>query len=246
MLVVVNATAGIIVIVAGSGQVGSTEAHVLETTGLLSLAALLMLPCALAYEAARPTAFPLLPAIAAGCLFAGFGLAVYLVWTDPNGDTAAKVAGTFGVAGGGLAHVCLLSLARMRAHAWLQLLAASLTFAVAAMIISAVWTVPVEGGWDDWKVRAFAVVAILAAATSLLVPLVDRLAQAGDRQIVAQQRLRFCPACGAALPIDAAGCSVCGARFRVEFLGEPGDQGDVGEVHPDVADAAPSRHAGSS
>src|SRR5690606_1412424 len=62
LLVVVNATAGIIVIVSGSGQVGSTEAHVLETTGLLSLAVLLLLPCVLAHETKRFRTLTFLPA----------------------------------------------------------------------------------------------------------------------------------------------------------------------------------------
>jgi hypothetical protein len=219
LLVVVNATAGIIVIVAGSGQVGSTESNVLETTGFLSLGALLLLPCVLAYDAGRPETFPALPVIAGGCLVVGFGLAVYLVWADPTGDTLNKVAASFGVAGGGLAHVCLLSLLRVRRqHAWLQLLAAVLTLVLAALLINAFWTIPVEGGFDDWKVRLFAVVAILAAATSLLAALVDRLAAARPPVDAAPRRPTYCPNCGAPLSEGRLRCAACGARFRIEFL----------------------------
>lgn len=219
LLVVVNATAGIIVIVSGSGQVGSTEAHVLETTGLLSLAVLLLLPCVLAHETKRFRTLTFLPALAAACIFAGFGLAVYLVWEDPIGDTPAKLAWSFGIAGGGLAHVCLLSLLTLRpGHEWVRLLAVGFTLCLAALLINAFWTIPVEGGFDDWKVRLFAVIAILAAATSLLAALVERIAGGGAARVLEPRRAAYCPNCGAGLPDGALQCGRCGARFRVEFM----------------------------
>jgi hypothetical protein len=219
LLVLVNATAGIIVIVAGSGQVGSTEAHVLETTAFLSLAALLLLPCVLAFDAGRPEAFPYLPQVAAACLVVGFALAVYLVWDDPRGDTLTKVSASFAVAGGGMAHVCLLSLLRLRRHhVWLQVFASRLTLVLATLLINAFWTIPVEGGLEDWKVRLFVVVAILTAATSLLAALVERLSGSRSEPQEAAKRAAYCPNCGAALPEAQFRCAVCGAQFRIEFL----------------------------
>ena len=200
LLVVINATAGIIVIAGSGGQVGSTERHVLETTGLLSLAALLLLPCVLAYEAGRLKPFVLIPWSGAACLFIGFGLAVCLVWADPTGDTLNRIAATFGVAGGGLAHVSLLALVGMRrAYAWLQILASTLTLMLTALLVSAFWTNLDEGGFEDWKVRLFAVLAILAAATSLLVPVVDRLARSQVEDAVTPSRASYCPNCAAVL-----------------------------------------------
>jgi hypothetical protein len=236
LLVVINAAAGIIVIVAGSGKVGSTEAHVLETTGLLSLAALLLLPCALSYEAGRPGALPALPWLAASSIVAGFGLAVYLVWADPVDDTPRKVAASLCVSGAGLAHVCLLSLARMgRGHAWLQLLASGLTLLLAAILIGAFWTDLDDGGFEDWKVRSFAVVAILAAASSLLVPVVGRMASGGP---AARRRPRYCPNCGSALDGAVDACPACGSRFRVEFVEPERPAGDSASVRTN-ADASP-------
>ena len=218
LLVVVNATAGIAVIVAGSGsQVGGSEGKVLLTTGLLSLAALLFLPCVLAHEAGRPKPFTLLPSFAVSSLLIGFGLAVYLVWVDPSGDTPDKIAWSFGLAGGGLSHVCLLSLVRMRrSFVWLQFLAVVFTGAVTAMIISGFWTDFADEGISDWKWRVFIVTAILAAATSLVLPLVDRLLR--SRPESDRPRPSYCPNCAAVLHMEEPRCLACGARFRIEFL----------------------------
>ena len=219
LLVLVNATAGIIVIVAGDGQVGTTESNVLLTTGLLSLATLLFLPCVLAHEAGRPKPFTLLPSFAVSCILIGFSLAIYLVWADPDGDTADRVAWSFGIASAGLAHICLLSLVRMRrSMLGLQLLAVGLTAALTAMIVSAFWTEIVDDGVDDWKVRVFIVVAILSAATSLLVPVVDRMLRSRPEDAGTPRRPSYCPNCGAVLHMEDPRCLACGVRFRVEFL----------------------------
>jgi hypothetical protein len=125
LLVVVNAAAGIAVIVAGGdSQIGDTESNILLTTGMLSLAALLLLPCVLAHEAGRPKPFTLLPSFAVSCLLIGFSLGIYLLWTDPSGNTPENIAWSFGIGGGGASFVCLISLVRMRrGFVWLQLLA---------------------------------------------------------------------------------------------------------------------------
>lgn len=218
-LVVFNAAAGIIVVVTGDGQVGTTESNVLLTTGLLSLATLLFLPCVLAHEAGRPKPFTLLPSFAVSCILIGFGLGIYLVWADPDKDTLDKIAWSFGIAAVGLAHVCLLSLVRMRrSMLWLQLLAGLFTAALTAMIVSAFWTDLVDDGIDDWKVRLFIVVAILTAATSLLVPVVERLMRSRPEFAGAPTRPSYCPNCGAVLHMEEPRCLACGVRFRVEFL----------------------------
>ena len=99
-------------IVSGSGsQVGDTEGKVLMTTGLLSLAALLFLPCVLAHEASRPKPLTLLPSFAVSCLLIGFSLGVYLVWADPAGGTLDKVPWSFGIAAVWLTSACSRSCA---------------------------------------------------------------------------------------------------------------------------------------
>lgn len=220
LLVVVNATAGIAVIVAGSGtRVGATEENILLTTGLLSLAALLFLPCVLAHEAGRPKPFTLLPSFAVSCLLIGFGLGIYLVWDDPfNDDTELKVAWSFGVAAAGLAHICLLSLVRIWGRfIWLQLFAVLFTAALTAMIVSAFWTDIDDGGIEDWRWRVFIVTAILAAAASLLLPVVDHLLRSRPRNDGTPTRPTYCPNCAAPLHMEEPRCLACGARFRVEF-----------------------------
>lgn len=187
---------------------------------LLSLATLLLLPCAAAYEAGRPSAVPSVPYTGAACLLAGFGLAVFLVWEDPDRDTADRVAASLGVAGGALAHVSLLSLVNLRRR-YLPLLLAATTFTavLATMIVSAFWTDIGAGGFEDWEVRAFIVVAILAATTSFLVPLVERMSRSQPARDSPPES-RFCPNCGSRLPNPESPCPACGARFRVEFLAE--------------------------
>lgn len=220
LLVVINALAGIAVIVAGNGiRVGDTESKILESTGLLSLATLLFLPCVLAHEAGRPKPFTLLPSFAVSCLLIGFTLGVYLIWTDINSDIPAHVAWSFGIASAGLAHVCLLSLARMRRRfISLQLLAVLLTMGLTAIIVGAVWTNIDQGGIGDWKWRVFIVLAILTAATSLLIPLVDRMMRYRTLGPSTPARPTYCPNCGAVLHMDEPHCLACGARFRIEFL----------------------------
>jgi hypothetical protein len=220
LLVVVNAAAGIAVIVGGSGQLGDTESNVLETTALLSLATLLCLPCVLAHEAGRPKPFTLLPSLAVSCLLIGTALGVYLAWDEAfSGDTDTRIAWSFGIAGVGLAHVCLLSLVRMqRRVVWLQLLAALLTAALAAMVISSIWTDIDEGGIEDWKWRAFIVAAILTAATSLLVPVTEHMLRSRVEPLGTPQRATYCPNCGAVLHMEEPRCLACGVRFRIEFL----------------------------
>ncbi len=178
------------------------------------------MPCILAHEAARPKPLTLLPSFAVSCLFIGTALGVYLVWSHLfSGDTAERVAWSFGIAGAGLAHVCLLSLVRMRRRTvWLQLLAATFTAALTAMVIGALWTDIDEGGIDDWKWRAFIVTAILTAATSLLVPVVDRMLRSRPEYLGTPQRPSYCPNCGAVLHMEEPRCLACGIRFRIEFL----------------------------
>lgn len=220
LLIVANATAGITVIVAGSGsQIGDTEGKVLLTTGLLSLAALLFLPCVLAHEAGRPKPITLLPSFAVSCLLIGFSLGIYLVWSDLTDDLPNKIAWSFGLVAAGSSHVCLLSLVRMRRSLlWLQLLSVLFTAALTAMIVSAFWTDFADEGIDDWKWRLFIVVAILTAATSLLVPVVDRMLRSRPDNAGTPRRPSYCPNCAAVLHMEEPRCLACGARFRVEFL----------------------------
>ena len=81
-----------------------------------------------------------------------------------------------------------------------------------------IWTDIDEGGIDDWKWRAFIVTAILTAATSLLVPVVDRMLRSHPEYLGTPQRPSYCPNCGAVLHMDEPRCLACGIRFRIEFL----------------------------
>ena len=220
LLVIVNATAGITVIVAGGGsQIGDTESNILLTTGMLSLAALLLLPCVLAHEAGRPRPFTLLPSFAVSCLLIGFSLGIYLLWTDPSGDTPEKIAWSFGIAGGGGSFVCLISLVRMRrGFVWPQLLAIVFSAVLTAMIVSAFWSDFADDSIDDWKTRVFIVAAILTAATSLLVPVVNLMLRSRPQGSGTPHRASFCPNCAAVLHMEEPRCLACGVRFRVEFL----------------------------
>ena len=174
----------------------------------------------LAHEAGRPKPFTLLPSFAVSCLLIGFTLGVYLVWEDPTGDTVEQIAISFGVAGGGLAHVCLVSMVRARRAVvvLLQAVAVVFTAAMTSMIIGAVWTDLDDADIEDWRMRTFIVTAILAAATSLLVPIVNLLLRSRPPHEGTPSRASYCPNCAAVLHMEEPRCLACGARFRVEFL----------------------------
>ena len=105
-----------------------------------------------------------------------------------------------------------------RSLLWLQIPAVLSTAALTALIVGAFWTEFADADIDDWKWRLFIVVAILTAATSLLVPVVERMLRSRPEGAGIPRRPSYCPNCAAVLHMEEPRCLACGARFRVEFL----------------------------
>jgi hypothetical protein len=217
LLIGCNASAGIAAIVAGgSGQVGNTEAKVIYTTLLATGGAALVLPCFLAHEARRPRPLTVLPAFAVGTLLLGFGLCIAAVWTQ-HSNTFDNSTVSLALVGAAMAHLCLISLAQLRTRLIvLQLFAVVTTSILAGLIVKAVWA----GNVSDLYWSALAVDAILAAATTILVPVADRLARFSP-PLETPKSASYCPHCGAVLrTLTRDGlCQACGVRFRVDFRG---------------------------
>lgn len=217
LFVVVNAAVGIAMVVAGGDdQLGDTDGNVLLTTLTVSGAGLLMLICFLAFEARRPVILPAFPAFVVATILIGLVLVVLHIWVDVDSEPVANGTATIAVVAVASSHICLLSMARIRlTFAWLPLLAVIFTVGLAASIVYIVWN-------DDREAlhwRILAVLAILTAATSVLVPIVDRFLRGHPgRGSGTPRRPSYCPNCGAVLHMDEPSCLACGARFRVEFL----------------------------
>jgi hypothetical protein len=212
-LVVINAGAGVAALVLSSSkQIGSFEAHILLTTGAVSLAAATGLPCALAWEKRGFAASYALPLIGIAVITLAMAFLVALIWTDDASQDLNDIAWSLTFAAGALSLINLLSLAELRpSQGWVRLVAYGLAVVLAAQLIVALW----QDDPSDGEIRRFAITTILLTGASSVVPILQRLGEQPQREAPA-----YCPRCGAALTAilnRQSTCPVCGAAFRVEF-----------------------------
>jgi hypothetical protein len=211
-VVILNATAGIVAIVATSSkqQFGDFEARLLASALIISLGVIALLPAVLAAEGRTLGRRPVVPAISAGLTTLGCVLVIYALWQKIDDSSFWRPTGTLIVIGLVLAHTCLLSLARLpRRYEWLRLSAIGLAILAAGEIVAIIWdNDPPEDLW-----RAFGISGILMLAASFLVPIVQRGVAAPATGVLTD--VLYCPYCGARLARET-GCARCGARFRVE------------------------------
>lgn len=156
---------------------------------------------------------------AAGLL--GFGLLLVGSWTEMGSRSLWRVASSCVVIAAASGYIVILSAARLRpGHRWAAFLACVLAAVFAALLLVNTWTRRV--GED--LARLTGTVGVLLAGSTLLVPILARMAQAQGELARAGlgARARYCPACGHGLEHEGAPltCGACGRSFRVTFEGE--------------------------
>lgn len=208
--VALSAVMGIYALLAG--DFGDTEMRILFTTLCVGGASILAMACAPAWERRRMGVLPLAGVVmSVGCA-AAFILGI---WTEIDSDEFWKTSLSVGLLGIAAAHACLMALAKLAArHRWVQVSAYVIAFVLAWALIGMLWMDdPDEDLW-----RWIGVLAVLLAAATILVPVLQRMAGADETQ-AGGHRVRHCPACGASLDHapGRAECSQCGTGFRVEF-----------------------------
>lgn len=214
--VVVSALLGIAALLIG--EFGELQAKVLLTTVSVSAFSICALCCAALFETGRATALP-----AAGILIGGLGglLVVCGIWGEPGSEGYWKTAGSFAVVGVAIAHMCLLSLARLKSgHAWALWAAYATIGLLTLMIVRAIWYEPEEETFFRWM----GVDAILVTALSILIPVLHRLGGGPSEPFPDEGRACrvVCPGCGAEETrfLGRIQCAHCGCVFVVRVVRE--------------------------
>lgn len=208
--VVVNAALGIAALVAG--EFGDTQRRVLFTSLAVSGAGVLVLACIPALERRR-----LRPLPAAGIAAAvGAGaLAIVLSWLDEPPETLGRAFGTLVVAAVAIAYGSLVGLARLPGrYAWVVRAGTGLALVLAGLVTTTIW----GAGDSPGMGRVIGVVAVLLAACTVLVPVLQR-ASRGQEPAAAAARIGYCPSCGAALGDHGLSATVlcprCGGAWQI-------------------------------
>lgn len=208
--VVVNAALGIAALVAG--EFGDTQRRVLFTSLAVSGAGVLVLACIPALERRRLGPLP-----GAGIAAAAGGgvLAIVLSWLDEPPETLGRAFGTLVVAAVAIAYGSLIGLARLpRRHVWVVRAGTGLALVLAGLVTTTIW----GAGDSPGMGRVVGVVAVLLAACTVLVPVLQR-ASRGPGSTGSAARIGYCPSCGAALGdrgVSAAiRCPRCGGAWQI-------------------------------
>ncbi len=152
-----------------SGRFGEFELKVLATTSVIAVASICSL-CCCAYSARSKT---LLPGLG-GILVAGLGATMLIsgVWSEVPSEGYWKTTAILSVLAIACAHTLALLSVRLRpAHLWIQS-ATTVTILVLAGVISGMIVGEVD---DKGMFKLVAVLAILAALETLVVPILGRL-----------------------------------------------------------------------
>ncbi len=200
------------------GEFGEIQAKVLATTVSVSLFSIAALCCAAAAESGRGGVLPIfgifVSAVAAILIVSG-------IWSDADSETYWKTAASFAVVGAAVAHMSLLSLARLApGHRWVLHGAHAAIALLAVLIVSALWAEPEEEAFFRW----LGIDAILATALTILVPILHRIGGEGSFPVTDEGRARrvVCPSCGTeeTHPLGRIRCSHCGCVFAVRVIRE--------------------------
>ena len=216
--IAVNAALGIYALaVPGFGDL---QRHVLLTSVCVTAGGIVALACLPAWE--RRQLWPV-PVVAVAAIALGLVVAVVLVWAEPPGgwSAAEKAMGTLLIMGGAGVLASLLALARLASRfRWVLAVTLALVGSLTLIWIGALWA-----DWDAPPLaqRIVGVVAVLAAAFVVTVPILHRVSGQGAFEQV-RASVRFCPACGTPVSADVGAevtCSGCGAGFRVRYVEHP-------------------------
>ena len=143
------------------------------STGTIAVGSVCGLACAARLEAAQNQALPLLGIVVATTAAAAMLL---LIWTEASDwEVWLQTTLSLGVFAVAVAHVCLLSMAKLAARfEWSRVVAYVVILFVAALLTSMIWFD--TSGVDILRILAVAV--ILDAAVTILIPIFHRLSNA--------------------------------------------------------------------
>lgn len=180
-----SAVIGILVILIGN--FGEFEARVLLTTFTVACASILGLACGAAYEAGRSRNLPI-----AGILFAVIsGLSWFLIiWNSENvNEYVVKAIMSSTLIAAALAHLSLVSLARLEAR--FRWAVYSIFFSIAALsglLLSFIWFT--EALESDITFRVLGVLSIIAAALTILIPVLHKLSVTGSEEAAIDEEIK--------------------------------------------------------
>jgi hypothetical protein len=193
------------------GEFSDTDGKILLTALSVAAASVLTLANGMAIERERSRLLAM-PGIVVS--IAGFALLIFTIWNDFDFDGAIKLSVSAIIASVMLTHWTMVSLVRIPAnHRWLQVITYPLSGLLAAFLISAVWG-RIEGGGIAQLVG---VVAIVAIAATILLPILQRLSSPEDRTR-GTRRVSYCPCCGHRMDArhGRVTCASCNTTFRVQ------------------------------
>jgi uncharacterized membrane protein len=200
---------------------GAVQRNVLLTSVCVTAAGIVALACLPAWE--RRRLMPVPPASFAAAA-AGLALGIVMIWAAPadGWPVLGKTMGTLLVLGGAGTLASLLALAVLAPRfRWALVAALALVAAVALVVVVEVWA---EVEPPSWAERLYGILAVLAAAFVVAIPVLHR---ACAREVAALLPVGFCPACGAALLAVAgrpAVCPRCSVGFRADYVERPAAQ----------------------
>lgn len=204
-----------------SGDFGELQARVLLTTLTVTGASICGLACGAYWETGRNRA---LPGAGIALTIIGAGVVIFGIWYKTSANNFWKIAASICLVAIATAHVCLLSLARLKGrYRWAMGAAYILAYALATLLIIAMWA---ESNNSDWFPRLIGVVSILLAAVSLIVPIFHRLSgvEASAPVVPPTENGLWptvtCPRCGGSLANSTAEivCGHCACRFQIAYL----------------------------
>jgi hypothetical protein len=219
--VVVLAGMAIYVLLFSDFEESETAGRILLTSGTASLGLLLAMACAAPWD--RP-ALRWLSVLALLLTIAATAMLIHAIWSELR-DYPGETLGVLWVWAVAVAFACLLLLARPAGGlVWVLVAALAVTFCLAMLL-----TLMIVDVVEDWEHtwRAVGVLAVLAGAGAVTVPLCHRLSMAGRQEKGAQgpagappEVAVLCPQCGerTVAPLGDITCAACGCAFHVTLL----------------------------
>ncbi|EAT16200.1 hypothetical protein HTZ97_04545 [Desulfuromonas acetoxidans] len=158
-----------------SGSFGAFEIRVLVTTTVIAGASICSLCCS-AYLVATQRRWPAVSGIVLAMIAAVLG--IYGAWGDVDVDTYWRSVGIFTVWAIGFAHALALLMVRLEPHfQWLRV-STVVTISANALVFT---TMIVTGYDDDAVFKLIAVLSILAALETLLIPIMAKISARRER-----------------------------------------------------------------
>ena len=155
-----------------SGDFGEFELKVLATTSVIAGASICGLCCGMYASRGKNPQWSVV-----GAAFAALAAAMLIlgVWAEPHSDSYWKTTGIVSVYAIAFAHSLALLAVRLRpTHAWLRTMAAGIIFVLATLISFMI----AHELHDKSTSKLVAVLAILVALATLVIPIMARLGEA--------------------------------------------------------------------